>query len=93
MRQRFCIGRKAPLAPLRIQLNPSKSRVRALAHASQWLVRRMAGRKATRDFGLDTPPGVGEEDVGDGEIGAEDAAQRFEGGHYAKRDAVPCVEV
>lgn len=53
----------------------------------------MAGRKATGDFALDTPPGVGEEDVGDGEIGAEDAAEGFEGGHYAKRDAVPCVEV
>lgn len=36
-----------------------------------------------------TAEGVGEEDVGDGEVGAEDAAERLEDGHDSEGDAVP----
>ena len=75
-----------------IELNPSilrilppcKPVIRALRQPSPWRFAEGTG-KGLSDFA----EGVGEQDVGDWEIGAEDAAERFEDGHDSQGDTNP----
>lgn len=83
----LAVGRPAHLL---VELDPA---ILHVLHAAE-AVARVGGELAP---GLEvagegvpqTAEGVGEEDVGDGEVGAEDAAERLEDGHDSERDAVP----
>ena len=91
MQHGFTIRRPARLLiqldpPIIHVLAPREPVVRALGQSS-------SARLEGAGKGLSDPAeGVGEEDVGDWEVGAEDAAEGFEDGHDAEGDADPwCV--
>ena len=88
MQHGFTIRRPARLL---IQLNPPIIHVLA---PREPIVRALGQSSSSRLKGAgkglsDPAEGVGEEDVGDWEVGTEDAAEGFEDGHDAEGDADP----